>query len=126
METMNNQSAYIPNNLDDYICTTVVFGEVKKTIISKDFKGGKIHNFFGGTELSFIHADLTGTAILDISQMFGEIQIIVPRDWRVEAKPTQFCAVVDDQRRSMNQMNNSKLLILKGISFFSNIEISDV
>lgn len=120
---MNYQSAAASHHSDDYINTTVVFGEIRKIIISKDFKGGKIHNFFGCTELDFTYADLTGTAILDVSQACGTIEIIVPCDWRVDADLTQFCAVVDDERRVQTQISN-KILMLKGISGFANIEIN--
>ncbi|MEO6977238.1 MAG: hypothetical protein ABI113_02635, partial [Mucilaginibacter sp.] len=71
---MNTHTAYAFANPDDYINTTTVFGGVKKTILSKDFRGGQISQLFGGTELDFTHADLAGVAILDIQQGFGEVK----------------------------------------------------
>ena len=53
-------------NAEDYIQSTAVFSGIKKTILSKDFKGGKVSNIFGSTELDFTNAHLTGTALLDI------------------------------------------------------------
>jgi predicted membrane protein len=120
---MNNQAAFIFAN-DDYINTTAVFGGIKKSIISKDFRGGKINNIFGATELDFTHADLAGVAILDISQGFGEVKIKVPQDWWVEADTTQIFATVEDNRaNAMKACNSNKILVLRGISFFGVVEI---
>jgi hypothetical protein len=120
---MNFQSTVMPN-AEDYIQSTAVFSGIKKTILSKNFKGGKVSNIFGSTELDFTNADLTGTALLDISQAFGEVTITVPTDWRIEADLSQLMAVVDDFRNNTYLAKNSdKVLILKGISFCGNVEI---
>ncbi len=120
---MNFQSTVMPN-AEDYIHSTAVFSGIKKTILSKDFKGGKVSNIFGSTELDFTNADLNGTALLDISQAFGEVTITVPTDWRIEADLSQLMAVVDDFRNNTYLAKNSdKVLILKGISFCANVEI---
>ena len=123
---MNYQSTVMPN-AEDYLQSTAVFSGIKKTILSKDFKGGKVSNIFGSTELDFTNADLTGTAMLDISQAFGEVSITVPTDWRIEADLSQLMAVVDDFRNNTYLAKNSdKVLILKGISFCGNVEIMSV
>jgi len=120
---MNFQSTVMPN-AEDYIQSTAIFSGVKKTILSKDFKGGKVSNIFGSTELDFTNADLNGTALLDISQAFGEVTITVPTDWRIEADLSQLIAVVDDFRNNTYLAKNSdKVLVLKGISFCANVEI---
>lgn len=120
---MNFQPTIIPN-AEDHINATSVFGGIKKTILSKDFKGGKISNWFGSTELDFTNADLTGIAILDISQAFGETTITVPDDWRIESDLSQLFAVVDDNRNNVYQTKKSdKVLLLKGISTCASVEI---
>jgi hypothetical protein len=120
---MNFHSTVIPN-VDDHINTTTIFGETKRIILSKDFKGGKISNVFGATELDFTHADLTGVAVLDISQGFGEVKITVPADWRIDSDLSQVFAVVDDNRNNVYQTKSSdKVLVLKGVSIFAGVEI---
>ena len=121
---MNFQSSTVMPNAEDYLQSTAVFSGIKKTILSKDFKGGKVSNIFGSTELDFTNADLTGTVLLDISQAFGEVVITVPTDWRVEADISQLMAVVDDFRNNTYLAKNSdKVLVLKGTSFCANVEI---
>lgn len=120
---MNNQAAYIFAN-DDYINTSTIFGGIKKNIISKDFRGGKVSNIFGATELDFTHADIAGVAVLDISQGFGEVKIAVPNDWWIESNTTQLFATVEDNRtNTMNAYDSKKILVLRGTSVFGVIEI---
>ncbi|HWZ14925.1 MAG TPA: DUF5668 domain-containing protein [Mucilaginibacter sp.] len=109
---------------DDYLDATSVFGGVKKTILSKDFKGGEIVNVFGGAELDFTQADITGRVIIDITQIFGGTKIIVPSHWQVVSDLAAVFASVDDKRMKMTAPPNSdKILVLKGVSIFAGVDI---
>jgi predicted membrane protein len=120
---MNFQPTVIPNN-EDHFNVNSVFSSIEKIILSKDFKGGKINNLFGSTELDFTNADIVGTAILDISQVFGATTIAIPADWRIETDLSQLFAVVDDYRNNKYQTKNSdKVLVIKGTSMCANVEI---
>ncbi len=120
---MNLQSTIIPDT-DNQININSVFSSIDKPMISKDFKGGKINNMFASTELDLSNADLSSMAILNISQLFGEITLTVPSDWHVEVDISQFFATVDDYRENKyNAKNSEKVLTLKGTSVFANIEI---
>jgi predicted membrane protein len=109
---------------ENTINTTALFGGVQRTFLSKDFKGGKIRNFFSSTELDFTQADIRGIAELDISQAFGEITIAVPADWRVEADLAHICSVVDEDRAyDRRGYNSNKVLLLKGLSIFAVVDV---
>src|ERR1700710_1702149 len=109
---------------DNYMNTTAIFGEVKRNILSKDFKFGQLTNVFGRTTVDFCNADISGPAILDSTQLFGEIRIRVPADWRVIADVTNIFVVVDDKRRNLpKNIDNDKVLILRGVSIFATIDI---
>jgi len=109
---------------DDYLDAVSVFGGVKKTILSKDFKGGEIVNIFGGAELDFTQADINGRVIIDITQIFGGTKIIVPSNWQVVSDLAAVFAGVDDKRMKSTAMPNSdKILVLKGVSIFAGIDI---
>jgi len=112
--------------IDSYIDTTAIFGEVKKYILSKDFKFGKLTNVFGATTVDFSDADIHGEVILDSTQLFGEIKIKVPVNWQVIADVTNIFAEVKDKRgaRVVNYDNN-KVLILRGVGIFAAIKIVD-
>jgi predicted membrane protein len=116
-------SGYPPTG-DDYLDAVSVFGGVKKTILSKDFKGGEIVNIFGGAELDFTQADINGRVIIDITQIFGGTKIIVPSNWQVVSDLAAVFAGVDDKRmRSTAAANSEKILVLKGVSIFAGVDI---
>ncbi|MBS1532392.1 MAG: hypothetical protein JSU01_18970 [Bacteroidetes bacterium] len=122
---MSYTPTVIPNS-EDYFITDTVFGSIERTVISKDFKGGRIRNLFGGTEIDLSQSELKGAAVLDISQAFGQTTITVPGDWRVVTDISQVMAVVEDYRNEVYKTKNSeKVLILKGTSFCANVEIQN-
>jgi hypothetical protein len=116
-------SSYPPTG-DDYLDTVSVFGGVKKIVLSKDFKGGEIVNIFGGAELDFTQADISGRVIIDITQIFGGTKIIVPSNWQVISDIAAVFASVDDKRiKTTGALNSEKILVLKGVSIFAGIDI---
>ena|SRR3569833_22381 len=122
---MSYPPTVIPNS-EDYIVADTLFGSIERTVLSKDFKGGRIRNLFGGTELDFSQSELNGMAVLDISQAFGQTTITVPGDWRVVTDLSQVMAVVDDYRNDIYKSKSSeKVLVLKGTSFCANVEIQN-
>jgi hypothetical protein len=121
---MNAAAATINSSVSDYLNTTAIFGEVKKTILSRDFKGGKITSLFGETQLDFTDADISGVVELDISQAFGEINLIVPMSWRIESDISQFFAATRDKRRDVTQSEKAdKVLVITGNAAFAALTI---
>jgi predicted membrane protein len=121
--TVPPTGAYYPGG-DDYLDSTSVFGGVKKTILSKDFKGGEIVNVFGGAEIDLTQADINGRVVIDITQIFGGTKIIVPSHWQVISDLAAVFAGVDDKRlRKTGAGDNNKILVLKGVSIFAGVDI---
>jgi len=121
---MTNTTETFTANPNDYIDSVTVFGETKKTIISKNFKGGKINTLFGKTVLDFACAGIKGMAVVDISEAFSETIILVPEDWRVETDKTLILATFEDKRSiSAQHIDTNKVLILTGFSIFASIKI---
>jgi len=120
-----DENPYTRRSEADYLDAVSVFGGVKKTILSKDFKGGDIVNIFGGVELDFTQADIKGSVNIDITQFFGGIKIIVPANWKVVSDLAAVFASVDDKRIRTGVVNadTDKILILKGVSFFAGVDI---
>lgn len=111
---------------DNYINTTAIFGEVKRSILSKDFKFGQLTNLFGSTTIDFSNADISGAVILDSTQLFGEIKIKAPAGWHVITEMTNIFMTVEDKRRNRYvNTDNNKILILQGVGIFASIKIVD-
>ena len=109
---------------DEFLDAVSIFGGVKKSILSKDFKGGEVVNIFGGAELDFIQADISGRVIIDITQIFGSTKIIVPPHWQIVSDVAAVFGSIDDKRmRSTAAVNSDKVLVLKGVSIFAGVDI---
>jgi hypothetical protein len=115
-----NQSTY---RGDDFLDAVSIFGGVKKTILSKNFRGGEIVNVFGGAELDFTQADIQGRVVIDITQIFGGTKIIVPSNWQVVSDLAAVFASVDDKRINRGVLDNDKILVLKGVSIFAGVDV---
>jgi len=116
-------SSQRPFRGDEYLDAVSIFGGVKKTILSKDFKGGEIVNVFGGAELDFTQADIQGRVVIDITQIFGGTKIIVPSNWQVVSDLAAVFASVDDKRINRGVQDNNKILVLKGVSIFAGVDV---
>ena len=67
----------------DYLKINSVFSGVNRKVLSKDFKVAKISSVFGGTEIDFTQADLTGAAVIKIDIVFGGVKLFMPAYWAV-------------------------------------------
>jgi len=108
---------------DDHLDATSIFSGVKKKVLSKDFKGGDITNFFGGCDIDFTSADISGRVVIDVTQVFGGIKLIVPPHWHVTSDMVSLFAGFDDKRLQKSDYGSDKILVLKGTSIFAGVEI---
>lgn len=107
---------------EDYIDLTSIFGGSKRKIISKNFKGGETVNVFGGAELDFTQADINGTVVIDCTQVFGGVKIVVPANWNVRTELTSIMGGTDDKRNPVD-VDENKTLVLTGVCIFGGIDI---
>lgn len=109
-------------NVEDRLNTVSAFGGVKKTIVSKNFRGGEVMNFFGGSEINLTQADIHGIVKLDITQVFGGTKIIVPANWTVYSDTVAIFGGIED-KRPPHTPDPEKVLIIDGTSVFGGIDI---
>jgi predicted membrane protein len=112
---------------DDVINTHVKMGGLKKSIVSKTFKGGLVKIMFGGVELNLSQADFEKEAVLEIDQLFGGLELIVPAHWEVRSEmATGFSSIEDNRTVHPSPSGETpKVLILKGSNYFGGIEIKN-
>lgn len=114
-------------NENDFLNSTAIFSEEKKTIVSKNLQGGEIVNVFGGTDLNLMQADLKGPIVIDIFQLFAGTKIIVPPHWTVHSKVVSvFGEVSDKQFHQDRPKDHQKTIYLKGTSIFGGITIKSM
>jgi predicted membrane protein len=122
--TVGNVSDSYSADRRDFIDVTAVFGGVKKNVLSKNFKGGDIVSFMGGSEIDLTQADFSGKITIDATNIFGGTKLIVPPTWDVQSDITAIFGGVDDKRQVQGvNMDPNKVLILDGTCMFGGIEI---
>lgn len=101
-----------------------VFGSNQKTVFSKNFTGGEITTFMGGTEINLSQADIQGRVTLEVTQVMGGSRIIIPPHWSVISEMTAVLGGIEDKRTVFSgSIDPNKVLILKGTSVMGGIEI---
>ena len=103
-----------------------IFGETKKQILSKDFKGGESVCVFGGAEINLTQADINGRIPLELVQVFGGTKLIVPPHWKIDTDEvvSVFGGLNDKRQVQSNVVTDpTKVLVLKGTTFFGGIDI---
>lgn len=100
-----------------------VFSGINRSILSKNFRGGKIACVFGGAEIDFMQADIHGTAVIKIEMVFGGVKIIVPQNWTVINEVDGVFHGVEDKRYKAVITDPDKVLVLKGSAVFAGIDI---
>ncbi len=108
---------------DDFIYVSSVFSGVKRTVFSKDFKGGEINCVFGGAEIDLLQADIQGTVTIKLEEVFGGVELRIPENWTVRTQIDGVFHGVDDKRRFQATVDANKVLILRGSAVFAGIEI---
>jgi predicted membrane protein len=120
---MNRSTSTSEDTLDD----VAIFGGSEKIINSKNFKGGKITNIFGGSKYDFRNVTLAeGTNYLDVTMIFGGSKFIVPEEWDIKIEVTSiFGGFSDKRQRSIVVPDTTRQLVIRGETIFGGGEIAN-
>jgi predicted membrane protein len=123
---MGNTNFETKKENEEYIDVHSVLGGVKKNIQSKNFKGGEIVCFMGGAEINMMQADIQGTVVLEVNNVFGGTKLIIPANWHVQIEISATFGGVEDKRNfQSNTPDQDKKIVLKGSCLFGGIEIAN-
>ncbi|MDD3875048.1 MAG: DUF5668 domain-containing protein [Bacteroidales bacterium] len=113
------------NNDSGFIEETNIFGGNKTKINAPTFKGGKIVNVFGGSEINLMHTQLDeGKNLLEIVCVFGGVLLIVPADWIIKVEVASVMGGFSDKRVSIkSKTDDTRELIIKGVVVFGGGEL---
>jgi predicted membrane protein len=104
-----------------------IFSGCERRYSGQHFQGGRVTSVFGGVELDFSEADMDDEAILEISCIFGGVEIRVPETWYVESRSLPLFGALEDKTRQ-TKIDDSvggkrKTLIVTGQIVFGGVEI---
>jgi predicted membrane protein len=114
------------NTVDEgYINESNIFSGSKHKVVHQVFKGGKISNIFGGTEIDLTQSTLgEGRNELIIECVFGGVTVIVPSDWKVVLNISSIMGGFSDKRTYIKEnLDTSRILVIKGSAIFGGGEI---
>jgi Predicted membrane protein (DUF2154). len=110
-------------NEDNWLDVVSVFGNIKKQVYTKDFKGGDIVSVFGGAEINLMHTDFNGAIHIEMVQVFGGAKLIVPPHWQIRSEMAAIFGGIEDKRTPQPNYDPNKVVILHGTTLFGGIEI---
>jgi predicted membrane protein len=109
---------------DNVLDIVSIFANVRKVILSKNFKGGDIVSIFGGAEINLNNADMQHPVIIDTVNIFGGTKLYVPNNWEIKSEVVAIFGGVEDKRRFPSiTVVPDRTLILKGFCMFGGLEI---
>ncbi len=110
---------------DDRIDESTIFGSISKKITTKSFKGGSISVVFGAAEIDLRSAQLAEEgAVLDISTIFGGVEIRIPESWVVQTRSSAVLGGVD-AKYSNTENNTGKRLVINASAVFGGVDIKN-
>jgi predicted membrane protein len=116
----------IPTTIGNDLELTCVFSGVKRRVESAAFKGGQVTAVFGGAEVDFSRAGLDGgKAMIEATAIFGGVNIIVPRDWKVVVDGTPILGGFEEKHRNPPEAEAKATLYVRGTSIFGGITVKD-
>jgi len=115
-----------PGHIEEgYLNETNIFSGSKHKIVHQVFKGGRVSNIFGGTEIDLTQATLgEGRNELVIDCIFGGVTVIVPSDWKVVLNISSILGGFSDKRTYIKESTDpSRILVIRGSAIFGGGEI---
>jgi predicted membrane protein len=83
---------------DDFLRSSVIFGGVDRIVSSQNFQGGEITAIFGGADLDLRRVKVSPEGCtLNMTAIFGGVEIAVPSDWRVVVTGTPILGGIEDK-----------------------------
>jgi hypothetical protein len=107
----------------DYIDDVNIFGGHNRILTGK-FYGGSIVSIFGGGKYDLRQTTpAEGSNTLEVVNIFGGSNLIVPSDWNVKIEVVAIFGGFSDKRMVSNT-SAEKRVIIKGIALFGGGEIT--
>ena len=113
---------------NDILDETAIFGGRNLSLVSDQFKGGKITCIFGGSKINLLYCKPVEGCVIDIATIFGGTKIIVPENWNVKTEVVSIFGGFEDKRSNsvISRVDQSKVVTIKGAAIFGGGEITSM
>ncbi len=112
----------------DILDETAIFGGRNMSLVSEQFKGGKITSIFGGSKINLLYCKPVDGCVIDVATIFGGTKIIVPENWNVKTEVVSIFGGFEDKRGNsvISRVDQSKVVVIKGVAIFGGGEITSM
>lgn len=117
-------SAGTPSGEPPTVTAFAFLGGVERVVRSQDFRAASVVAFMGGCEIDLRDARIVGgEAVVDVTVIWGGVEIKVPSDWNVEWRGVALLGGFGDKTRG--RADAAARLIVTGQALMGGIEISN-
>lgn len=117
---VRQEMSKLKKNKDNYYCAT--FSSQKVNFDNEKFKGCSIDAVFGGVQLDLRESNITEDSIIDVSCVFGGVDIFVPSDIKVKVTSTPIFGGVDNKYRNVKN-DKAKTIYVNATCIFGGVDI---
>jgi predicted membrane protein len=124
--SLPNYSSSVDKN--DILDETAIFGGRNMSLVSEQFKGGKVTAIFGGSKINLLYCKPVEGCVIDVATIFGGTKIIVPEGWNVKSEVVSIFGGFEDKRGNsvISRVDQSKIVVIKGVAIFGGGEITSM
>lgn len=106
----------------DHLGATYAFSSGTERVTSRSFSGGNATAVFGSAQIDLRQASPTsGGATVDLTVLFGSVEIRVPESWEVDVQTAHFLGGLEDKRIRSAPAGTGEQLTITGICMFGSI-----
>lgn len=114
-----------PSDGEEELDVTALFGGIDRRVNSPAFRGGRVHAVFGGGQLdlrdSRLHAE---GAVVEVSAIFGGVELTVPRDWPLQVRAAAVLGGVENKTSNPTASDGPRLVV-KASAIFGGVELKN-
>lgn len=114
---------HVENITEKQMELTALFSGSEKRVDAKDFSGGTVTAVFGGGKLDLRKAMMAEDAFLDVTAIFGGVEIIVPSDCAVHINGTPVFGGFEDKTDHPSEPRHQ--LAIQATAVFGGVEIKN-
>jgi len=110
---------------DAAFSTFVMWSGIERKVSAQDFRGGDVTAIMGGAEIDLRQAKMPGgRAVIDVTVMWGGVELYVPGDWTVTVEALPLMAGIEDATRApAGEVRGN--LVVKGVVLMGGVEIKN-
>lgn len=114
-EFRSARSEYTSGDSSGQVKYDLIFGGTDQVFLDPEFNGGEINVIFAGAKLDLRNTKLPEgkTVYLEVSAVFGGVEILAPNDWDIDLKRSAVFGSFNDNRRKIasNDENRGRLVM---------------